>query len=114
MKKELGEKIAREYLWPVFDRGIVAQGLDLNLGTDEFFFNVADQILALIKEAQGVPPLLSDEEIRVVEMNASNEYKKSIDHSMGRFASYNLQKAISSAIAKAQRDEDWRYYETKM
>ena len=54
-------KIVREYLRSVFDRGIEAQCLDMNLGTDEFFFNVANQILAipevLIKaEDQSLPP----------------------------------------------------------
>ena len=48
---------------------------------------------------------LTPEEKRMVEVKASNEYKESIDYSLGKFASYNLQRAITNAVAQAQLDK---------
>ncbi len=53
---------------------------------------------------------LTPEEKRMVEVKASNEYKESIDYSLGKFASYNLQRAITNAVAKAQLDKVLKEY----
>ncbi len=47
------EEIIRNYLRPVFARGIEAHRLDVDFGTDDFFFEVATQICQLFTSQKG-------------------------------------------------------------
>ena len=69
---EKREAIARDYLAPIFGRGVEAQRLDLNLGTDEFYFAMADAILKICQPDMENLPLLTRGEI----MNYTEKRKR--------------------------------------
>ncbi|KKN09099.1 hypothetical protein LCGC14_1050100 [marine sediment metagenome] len=109
MNKEMRKKLVSEYLKPIFDRGMEAQRLNINLGTDEFYFNVVRLILSLETDTHRIAVIKKVEPNILTTEEAKEEVLKYHCSPETRPQDITITD-VEETLMDAQRSRDIEYY----